>query len=343
MDRIASAHSTLILSRAEVAALAGPADYLAAMETAFKALAAGTWRAAAVGHIPAFNGAFHIKSALACDLPAVVAIKINGNFPNNAARAGLPTIQGCLLLADANDGRVLALMDSIEITARRTAAATALAARHLARKDATVLAMVGCGVQARHHLEAMLALPDFAFSTLRLFDPRTEASAALARAGKNAGLSVMVAATAAAAAHSAQIVVLTTTSTESLLHAQDVQPGMFIAAVGADSPSKSELSPALMARARVVPDVLAQAAEMGDLRLAIAAGAMSIIDIHGELAEVVAGGIPGRQNDEQIFVFDSTGTAIEDVAAASMLYGLARERGAGLSIDFNGIRSNSDD
>ncbi|MGH8108990.1 MAG: ornithine cyclodeaminase family protein [Arenimonas sp.] len=333
---------TLILSRNDVASLATPRDYLAAMESAFLSLAEGTCQSLPVGHVPTPDGGFHIKSALNKNEPHVVAIKINGNFPMNPSRSGLPTIQGCLMLASASDARLLALMDSIEITARRTAAATALAAKHLAKKSSKALAFVGCGAQARYHLEAMLALDDFAFTTLRLFDTNADRMAAFARDGEAAGLSVYPGRSVADAVRTADVVVMTTTSTDPIIHAHDVQPGTFIAAVGADSPSKSEVSAELMAKARVVPDILSQAAEMGDLRRAIAEGLMSPKNIHGELAQIVSGLTPGRQNDEDIFVFDSTGTAIEDVAAASMLYAIALNRGIGLSVPFNGITGSSD-
>jgi alanine dehydrogenase len=331
----AGARTTLVLSRADIAGLASPRDYFAAMQAAFLALAGGSVRPAPVGHVPAFEGGFHIKSAVLDADPRLVAIKINGNFPANPQRSGLPTIQGCLMLADAADGRLLALMDSIEITARRTAAATALAASHLARRSSTVLALVGCGVQARCHLDAMLALDGFGFRALRLFDPDPVRMAGMARQGAAAGLAVHCAGSAAEAARSADLVILATTATEPVLQLADVAPGMFVAAVGADSPAKSEVAPPLMAHARVVPDVLAQAVELGDLRRALADGAMTAEDIHGELCAVVAGTIPGRRDDREIFVFDSTGTAVEDVAAAAMLYSLAKERGIGLSVALN--------
>lgn len=335
MTPIPPTQATLVLSRADLAGLASPRDYLAAMEAAFLSLADGRAQPAPVGHIPAFDGGFHIKSALLDSEPRLVAMKINANFPANPRRFGLPTIQGCLVLADASNGRLLALMDSIEITARRTAAATALAANHLARKDSRALALVGCGTQARCHLEAMLALDGFAFSTLRLFDIHPDRVADVARQGEAAGLDVHRAGSAADAVRSADVVILATTSAEPVVRMEDVQPGMFIAAVGADSPSKSEIPPQLMARVRVVPDVLAQAVELGDLRRALEGGFMTAGDIHGELAAIVAGSVPGRRDDEEIFVFDSTGTAIEDVAAASMLYALAVDRGIGLSVALN--------
>ncbi len=327
---------TLVLTRSDLAGLAAPRDYLAAMQSAFLALAAGRVVPAAVGHVAADDGGFHIKAARLDDAPPLVAIKINGNFPGNAARSGLPTIQGCLVLADARDGRLLAVMDSIEITARRTAAASALAARHLARPDATTLALVGCGTQARCHLEALRALDGCAVTALRLFDRDPARVAELARHAGTTGLAVHTCGDAADAVRGADLVVLATTAREPVLHASDLRPGMFIAAVGADSPAKSEVAPQAMARARVVPDVLAQAIEMGDLRRAIAGGFMTAADIHGELAAVVAGALPGRREAEEIFVFDSTGTAVEDVAAAAMLYARALERGIGLPVVLNG-------
>src|SRR5690349_16808733 len=124
---------TLILSRSDIAALMRPADYLAAVETGFRALAEGRAQAPSPLAIPGQGGAFHAKGAsLRLERP-YAALKLNGNFPDNPSARGLPTIQGAILLCDGETGAVLAILDSIEITLRRTAAATALAARHLAR------------------------------------------------------------------------------------------------------------------------------------------------------------------------------------------------------------------
>ena len=125
----------LILRRSEVAALMNPAAYLAAAEAAFRSYANGDANVPAPMHIPVQNGGFHVKGALVILDRAYVAVKLNGNFPGNPQRHGLPTIQGVVLLCDAADGSVLAVIDSIEITLRRTAAASALAARFLARPD----------------------------------------------------------------------------------------------------------------------------------------------------------------------------------------------------------------
>src|SRR5262245_46471374 len=121
---------TLLLSGADLAALMRPADYLAAVERAFRALGEGAAVSPPPMCVEAHTGAFHAKAASLTGARSYVALKLNGNFPGNP-RAGLPTIQGAILLCDADAGEVLAIMDSIEVTLRRTAAATALAARHL--------------------------------------------------------------------------------------------------------------------------------------------------------------------------------------------------------------------
>jgi ornithine cyclodeaminase/alanine dehydrogenase-like protein (mu-crystallin family) len=222
------------------------------------------------------------------------------------------------VLVDATDGRLLALMDSIEITAQRTAAASAVAARHLARADAGTIALIGCGVQARHHLDSLLALPGFAFRALRVFD--LERANAEDLGAQARGLEVTIDTSPAAASRHADVIVTCTPAQQPVLYATDVRSGTFIAAVGADNPQKNEIAPDLMAAAHVVPDIAAQAAVMGDLRAAIAAGAMAAGDVHAELADVVAKTRPGRTNDTEIFIFDSTGTAIEDLVAANLVY-----------------------
>jgi alanine dehydrogenase len=130
-----AAPETLILARTDIAALMTPHDWLAAVEHGFRALAAGEALSPAPLHIPLVDGGLHGKGASLGGPRPLVAVKINANVPGNPALRGLPTIQGAVLLIDAVDGRLLAILDSIEVTLRRTAAATALAARHLARHE----------------------------------------------------------------------------------------------------------------------------------------------------------------------------------------------------------------
>jgi ornithine cyclodeaminase/alanine dehydrogenase-like protein (mu-crystallin family) len=268
---------------------------------------------------------FHIKAAQRSGSPALGVIKVNGNFPNNRARHDLPTIQGFIALLDAERGCVLALMDSIEITARRTAAATALAAKYLAKPRSRSLAMIGCGVQALYHVEALRDVASI--ETVTFCDPRDEAAAAFESRVRELGMSARKVNDAKAATRGADIVVTVTTSTQPLLGLADIDPGTFVAGVGADNPSKQELAVDLMSASCIVVDSVAQASTMGDLHHAIAAGAMKLTDVRADLGDLVAGKSVGRSTDAERWIFDSTGLSIQDLAAAEMIYDRARAAG----------------
>jgi alanine dehydrogenase len=312
----------LLLSRDVVARLATPADYLACMRSAFADMAADRFAMPSVGHIPGIDGAFHIKAACRRASPALAVIKVNGNFPENGARHGLPTIQGFLALLDAERGCVLALMDSIEVTARRTAAATALAAQHLANPDARTLGIVGCGVQALYHVDALTGIAPI--TSVLFCEPRDAAARSFEGRILGMGLRSRRVAEASDVCSGAQIVVTLTTSTRPILRLADVAPGTFVAGVGADNPLKHELAVDLVRGSRVIVDSRQQAASMGDLHHAVAAGEMNQNDVYGELADLVAARLPGRTNAAERWVFDSTGLGFQDLAAAVMLYEQAR-------------------
>ena len=290
-----------------------------AVELAFRALANGDVIAPAVlgTHVP--NGGFHVKTAGIRARRLYYAAKVNANFPENPRTRGLPTIQGIIALFDAECGEVLALMDSTEITGLRTAAASAIAARHLAPPDAHRLTIVGCGTQGHHHARAMLHVRPI--SHIRLADRDPIAAERLAHAlAAEFPLRVDVVEDHRAACRSSDIVVTCTPAREPVLDADDLPVGGFIAAVGADSEAKQEISPAAMARCAVVVDILDQCAAIGDLHHAIVAGVMARDDVRADLAAVVSGSAAGRVNSGETVLFDSTGTALEDVAAAATVY-----------------------
>lgn len=313
-----NAPPVLLLSRSAISKLATPQDYLAAMQTAFADLAGGRFDVPDVAHVRGVGGMFHIKSAQRDASPALAVIKVNGNFPDNGVQRGLPTIQGFVALLDAECGCVLALMDSIEITARRTAAATALAAKYLAKPGSRTLAMIGCGVQARYHVEALLDVVPI--EAVAFCDPRDAAAEAFGVQLRQLGLQARRVDDPAAAARRADIVVTVTTSRRPLLGLADVDPGTFVAGVGADNPAKHEIGPDLLKASCVIVDSVAQASTMGDLHHAIEAGAMQAAAVHGDLAGLVAGKVAGRTNGEERWIFDSTGLSIQDLAAAELLY-----------------------
>jgi alanine dehydrogenase len=306
------------LSRRAISRLATTRDYLSAMQTAFENLARGDFETPHVGHVSGVGGMFHIKSALRGGSPARTVIKVNANFPDNPLKYELPTIQGFVALFDAERGSVLALMDSIEITARRTAAATALAAKYLAKPGSRALAMIGCGVQAGYQVEALRDVAPI--ESIVYCDPRDAAAERFARRMRALGVRAQRAADARTAVRAADIVVTTTTSTRPVIGLADIAPGTFVAGVGADNPSKNELAADLMQASGVIVDSRAQASTMGDLHHAIAAGAMRAEDARGELAQLVAGTCAGRGDERERWVFDSTGLAIQDLAAAEMIH-----------------------
>ncbi len=309
----------LILRRSEVTALMNPAAYLAAVEAAFRAYANGDASVPMPMHIPAQSGGFHVKGALVIADRAYVAVKLNGNFPGNPNRSGLPTIQGVVLLCDATNGSLLAIIDSIEITLRRTAAASALAARYLAREGSSSIAICGCGDQGRAQVTALaeIASPRH----VRVWDIDVEKAREFAREMHEAlGLEVTAVPTVRDATWSSDIVVTATSAQTPFLTSECISPGTFVAAIGADSPHKSELAAELLAGSKIVVDVLAQCVTMGDLHHAIDAGLVTSADVHAELGDLVIGRKRGRTSSEEITVFDSTGVAIQDVASAAWIY-----------------------
>ena len=304
---------TLVITRREVIAAMTLADYLGAAEQSFRAAASARAHCPQPMHLPAKRGGFHAKGASIALERDYAAVKVNGNFPGNPAELRLPTIQGAIILCDGTNGRLLAILDSIEVTLRRTAAASALAARLLARPDSETLLICGCGEQGRAHAEALHdVLP---IRRLLMWDRDRDRAERLARTFGGSAVDDL-----AAAARSADVIACCTTSRDPYLFAGMVSPGAFVAAVGADSPDKSEIGPNLMAAATIVTDVIAQCADMGDLHHAREAAAVTAGDVHAELGEVLVGRRPGRTSSEEIIIFDSTGAGFQDVAASAAIY-----------------------
>jgi ornithine cyclodeaminase/alanine dehydrogenase-like protein (mu-crystallin family) len=320
--------SVLVLSSSDISKLATPANYREAVAEGFRLHAAGRINTPPPMELPAAGGAFHIKGAVA-DAPhsKFAVVKINGNFPRNPELFGLPTIQGALVLFNAESGSPLAILESGEITRRRTAAASAVAADLLARRTAETLFIWGCGVQGRAHVEAIAPLRRF--RRLYLYDIDPVKAQRLAR---ELGAFATAVDDPARAALESDVIVTTTVAQSPLPLPQKLAAGAFIAAVGADNPFKSEIPPALMRDSAVITDVTDQCVVMGDLRTAIAAGAVRRENVRAELGEVVTGAKPGRISEEETIVFDSTGAAFEDLAAA-MLFEQAKAEGLGAWID----------
>lgn len=324
---------TLLLTRGEVAALLDLDECIVAVEEAFRLHAEGRSLSPGSLGVEAPGGGFHVKAAgLELSRPYFAA-KINANFPDNSSRFGRPSIQGLILLCDAENGHPLAVMDSIHVTILRTGAATAVAAKHLARPDSRVAAICGCGNQGRIQLRALAAV--LPLERAEVFDTDTVRAERFARdVSEELGIDARPAPDVASAVGSSDVCVTCTPARRFFLERHMVRPGTFIAAVGADSPHKQELDPELFAESRVVADDLEQCAAFGELHHALDAGQITLGGVHGELAEIVAGQKSGRVSEEEITIFDSTGTALQDVAAAALVYEKARAGGIGRRIDF---------
>ena len=320
-----------ILSRRQVLELLSLRDCIAAVENAFRLHAGGRTLGPGVLAVPAGRGGFHIKAAGLLGPRSYFAAKTNANFPDNPERFGLPTIRGTVVLADAETGEPLAMMDSASVTALRTGAATAVAAKYLARPDSRSATVVGCGAQGAIQLAAIAAVLPLERVWVLDADP-ARAQGLAAQTQADLGIRVSVATDLHAALRESDVCVTCTPSRRPFVFRDDVPPGVFIAAVGADNRGKQELEPALVASSTLVVDVLEQCAEIGELQHALAAGLMTRESVHAELSDVVAGRRPGRTRDDEITVFDSSGTALQDVAAAIVVYENALASGHGTEV-----------
>ena len=230
-------------------------------------------------------------------------------------------------------GAPLAILDSIDITLKRTAAASAVAAKYLARKDSSIAAICGCGQQGRAQLRAVLLV--LSLTKIYAFDVNERAAINFKNElSPELKIDIEPVRDLAGAIQKSDVCITCTTANESFVCKEDVRPGTFIAAVGADNEDKQEIDSALMASAKVVVDSLEQTCAIGDVHHAIADGVMRKENIFAELCEIVAGQKIGRVADDEIIVFDSTGIAIEDAVAAATVYERALANGIGTDFDF---------
>ena len=325
---------TLVLTRRDVASLLAIDECTLAVERIFKMYGEGKTSPPGVLGIHARDGGFHIKAGLLELDRAYFAAKVNANFPQNRKRFDLPLIQGVIVLCDAEHGYPIALMDSIEITIQRTGAATAVAAKYLARSDSRSLTICGCGNQGRVSVQALAKL--FPLELVYAYDSdRSRAEEFAIQMSEELGVKIETAEELAEAVRQSDICVTCTPSNHFFLKQEFVRSGAFVAAVGADSESKQELEPALLSQHTVVVDILDQAASIGELHHVLDAGLMTRQDVHAELGEVVAGRKAGRTSSDEIIIFDSTGMALQDVIAAAMVYEKAVATGAGRFVNFN--------
>ena len=319
---------TLFLSDDDLAGLAEPADYVAAVRDGYRQRGEGAPaepRTKLVRSDP--PGMLTDYSAILPETGAMGGYTYSAGF--GAADAWFVTP-----LFDADSGEPLALLDGARMNPFKTGATGAVGVDALARRDASTVAVVGSGAQARGQLKATAAVRDL--DTVWVYSPTKENREAFA-AEMNDYLDASVAAVAssAAAVEGADIVVTATNASDPVFDSETLEDGAHVTAMGQYHPEKRELDAATIERATYVPDLRARVSQdAGSFLAAVEAGVVDEDHVHAELGDVVAGNVDGRQDPDDVTVFDSGGTGIETVAAAHMLYERAVEQGLGTEIPF---------
>ena len=318
---------TLFLGRAEVTRLLPMETALSVVESAFADHGRGETRMPAKLYLdlPERGGDFRAMPAYIPSLNAA-GVKWVSVYAGNPKR-GLPSVIAVLILSDPDTSEPLAVMDATYITLMRTGAAGGVAAKYLSRKDSTVLALIGAGVQSHSQFEAIrLVRP---IRAVRLFDPTPAAIEAFRRQYAKSGAEIVVCPSIEEAMKGADIVATTTPSRAPIVLRPMVADGTHINAIGADAVGKQELEVKILKDARVFIDDEEQAFHSGEVNVPLSEGSLAPGDIEGSLGAVVAGVQVGRREASDITVFDSTGLAVQDIASARAVFDRAVAEGVG--------------
>jgi len=321
----------VLLTEQDVRAVLPMDDLVAAMEAALERFSAGAARQPLRSVVDAAGHGFYGVMPAYLENPPALGTKLVSVYHGNIARR-LPSHLATIVLHDPATGELQAIMDGRFITEARTAAVSAASAKHLARPDARVLAILGTGVQARSHAVAMrCARP---FGEIRIWGRSADHAAALAaELAPSVGARIDAVPSVRDAADGADVIALVTASPEPVLRREWVRDGTHICAVGACRPNQREMDTALVAAARVFVDSRVGAlAEAGDLVIPIKEGAFDAGHIAAELGDVFGGRAVGRRTPTEITIFKSLGMAVEDVAAAQLVFERAAAAGLGRGV-----------
>ena len=317
--------SVLILSNEDVKKVIDMKEVIDVVEEAFKEKALGYVEMPPKIYLTfeTYNGDLRVMPAY-LRRKGIAGVKIVNVHPDNPKKYNLPTVMAIIELVDPKMGAPLALMDGTLITAYRTGAAGGIAVKYLARKSSEIVAIIGAGTQARTQLLAISkVLKDI--KEVRVYDIIREKAKAFIEYVSN----IIPDAKAVAsdnieqAVRGADIVITVTPSRKPIVMKEWIGEGVHINAIGADAPGKEELDPGILKRAKIIVDDYEQAMHSGEVNVPLSKGILSREDIYAELGEIVSGLKPGREDEREITVFDSTGLAIQDVATAWYVYNKA--------------------
>lgn len=321
--------STLLLSAEEVARCLDIDEAIRAVEAAFRAYhrKEAVMPPKSYVDLPDFGG--DVRS-MPARVQNSVSVKWVNSHPGNPQKHGLPTVIGTLILSDPATGFPLSVMDATVLTAFRTGAASAVATRTLARQDARVLGIVGCGTQASYQIAALSHVRDI--REIVLADVRPENAEALRKRVAAAAPGLEVRTGTLHEASGCDIVCTLTPVHKPVVMRDWIERGAHINALGADAAGKQELDPDILGDAVIVVDDWEQASHSGEVNVPLESGVLRREHIRGTLGAVLEGAIPGRSNPDEITIFDSTGLAIQDCAVARVVYDRAKAAGLGTPV-----------
>ncbi|MFX0054442.1 MAG: ornithine cyclodeaminase family protein [Promethearchaeota archaeon] len=327
----------LILSQNEVQSCLPMGKTIEAVREAYIAFAKGRVQLAPVAHLDVkqYNGEVDIKPGYVEDF-GIIGTKIASGYYDNH-KLGLPPGVAVIVLMDLKTSMPIAIMDGTYITAYRTGAAGAVAADVLARKNSKIVGVVGTGTQGRMQIMALREL--FNIEEIRAWDIVGEVAERYAKEmAESLGIEVNAFSDVGDVVRDVDIVVTVTPSREALVKSDWIGEGVHINAIGADGPGKQELDPKIVANAdKIVVDSLVQCRRIGEIQHALAQNLITEDNVHAEIGQILIGDKSGRESDEEVTMFDSTGLAAQDIAAGYVVYKEAKEKGLGLTTNLLNI------
>lgn len=326
---------TLLLNKENVGSLIRMKEVIGTVEEAYKAFNSGQVNQPPYTciHLPPPRGEIDFKLGY-CESNEMISMKASsGGFTNNLAEHGVPSGMGTILLFDARTCALVCVMDGSLITGLRTGAAGAVSVKVLARQNARKITSIGTGNQARMQIRAIHEV--MKIEEVHAWDHHPENLARYkADIEREFGIPVVMARSMQAAVEQADILITTTRGKGSLVEAAWIRPGTHIVAMGTDTYGKQELEPEIFRNARIVNDSIAQCIEKGETWHPLNQNIITQADIHAEIGEILLGKKPGRETDQEITIFDSTGMAIQDNTTAAKIYRNAIASHTGTTFEF---------
>lgn len=319
---------TLFLNETKVKNILTMTDTLKAVEMAFRAKGLGTMQMPPKMYLfyQKHNGDLRVMPSYIPSLN-ISGVKVVNVHPNNPKKYKLLSVMATILLVDPVNGYPIAIMDGTWITTMRTGAASGVASKYLARKDASVLALVGAGVQAETQLEAVLKVRKI--KKVKLYDIVRSISEKFVRKYKHLKLQFKICNTVKECVEDADIICTVTPVRKPIVKSTWVKAGAHINAMGADAPGKEELEPALIKRAKIIIDDWDQASHSGEINVPLTKGIISRRNVFAEIGKVVTGKKKGRTSPKDITIFDSTGLGVQDLTTAYLVYKIAKKKKLG--------------